>query len=239
MDDINNSEFKKYGIFVVPLLVVTFSIILIYQVFIPQFYSILDSRDKIEQKKESLSRLSEINSYLGSIPDGLLDKYLAIADDSYLSYGDIISIYSGISSSAFSSNVNISNFSIVPGYVYRKNENVQTTDLQGNVNINITVNSDNNRNIVLFGKSLYTALPLFEVKSINYKEKDAVYEISAYRKPYEIKTLSKIGQIKEITNNQKKMLDRLEQWKKEMELLKNKGVDLPVASGSGKTINNP
>lgn len=242
MDDSLKSDYKKYARYIIPLFVGIYSMIMIFQVMAPQFFSMQDAKDKIEVKKENLKKMSDDLSFVQSVSDEFIDKQLAIADNAYPSYGDIISVYNGIFSAALKTNVSIKSFSITPGYVYQRNEGSApvTKDVSLPILISVKISAQDSRSIVFYGRELYKVLPLFEVTNVKYDEKDVSYNISAFKKPYDIKTLSKIGQVKQITTSQKQLIKQLEEWKTNTENTQNKQINIPVSTLSGqlKIINN-
>lgn len=236
MDEFLKSDYQKYTQYIIPLFVLVYSLIMIFQIIAPQFFSIQDARDSIQTKKENLKKMSDDFSFVQMVPDKLIDEQIDIANLAYPNYADIISIYKGIFSAALKTNVGIKSFTVVPGFVYQKNEGSMpiATDSSSPILINIGISSEDSRNIVFYGKELYKVLPLFEVNNVNYNEKDASYTISAFKKPYDIKSLSKIGKVKPITETQKQLIKQLEEWKTNTQNVENQRINTQIATGSGQ-----
>lgn len=234
-------DYSKYKPYIISTVMVFVGVFFLFQIILPQLNSISELNQKIEAKKDDVKRYSDTLEAIETTPDATLNDDLNLAEKSILHIGNIKAIYLGLLTAAFEAKVNLAGFSLNSINTYTKEKDnpksITTSDL-GSIQVKVKLESDDNRNYMKYIDEAYDVLPILQVKSFETKEGAGNFLIEFYYKPYDLKELSKIRNIREINIRDQKLLmklKKLDEKKVPDSYLNN--ISSPSASMAGEAAN--
>lgn len=239
-DSLLDYFYQKYKKYILSIVIVILSIVIVWQVAIPQVFSILERRDDIEKKQAEVATLEESLTTLNSFNDSNLDNDIQTATTALPSSKEFLAMYLGVVSAAGKAQVDIKDYSTKIGTLYTRqgsSEIQEKTSVGGpapSLLMNVTVDAGSPAEVQNFTESLHAVLPLAETKKISYTNGEAQYEILFYYSTVNPSLLAKQVNINALTPAERKLLEQLSAWKQEPPVVPT-GVTLPSSTPSASS----
>lgn len=215
-----NQEERKYKKYILPCVILFSSIVVFFQIFLPQFFQTIETLKKINEKNKELVKYKETLSFVNGLNNDLLDKDLSVVSTALPSGKDILTVFSGISNVGLKSGVNVSGFSVALGQVFEKSKNNPAQEAKGTIEggintsipLSVRLEGVDLDKMVDYINNLYIGLPISEAKKINLTEGSATLDLNFFYKPYDLFSLSSTDQVKPLLKPQEDLLKLLKEW---------------------------
>ncbi|HRN96510.1 MAG TPA: hypothetical protein PLD54_03640 [Candidatus Levybacteria bacterium] len=219
-----NKEYNLYGkkisaSIIIGVILVVFGFVLVTAVIIPQIRSIGEQREANSLKQSEVAQLESSLAALNSVSDQRVASDIDVLTSALPANKEVISVFSSIISLATDVGVQVRGFTIQVGDIYDINpEQSQEVDVTSDtgfpsMNVMLTLNSTDQRQIVEFTKQLYKNFPISKINTISAQETNSMLEISFYYRPYDLDTLQNTTVIPGYTNESLELLKTLRELK--------------------------
>ena len=149
--------YYKYKAFIMPLIVITVSIILVGLIIIPQVQNLFTLKDEEAMHKEKLAILQKNIAILSQVSDETLDKDLQVVSAALPPEKDFFGVLTALSESADGAGVTLQDFSLQIGEIATPYAPAQKNLT---IKINLNVSGKDVASTQLFMKKLNEKLPL-------------------------------------------------------------------------------
>lgn len=208
--------YVKYKKQLIPTVLLSLALFIIFRVILPQVSSISESNQAISDKARSVETLKSSLSALASLGETDSASNLELSLKALPASKDIALIYSALSSAATSSQSELRDFSLKVGGVYGRAVKVSSGGVKGVPAIDVLarVSAANPSNLIVFSKELQERLPLAEVKRIDSNKDLGTFEIGFYYKTYDLSLISRQDKVLSLSQQDLNLLNQLKGWDK-------------------------
>jgi len=218
-DSLLDFYYQKYKKYLLSAVIGIIAIGIVWQVAIPQVYSIMQVRTDSELKQAEIAKLEASLSALNSYNDANLDDNIKTATTALPASKEILAMYLAIVSASTKAEVTITTFATRIGTLYTRKgakaldvDKKEPGDAAPALLMSLTIDATSTEEIQRFTDELHAVLPLAEVKTIDYSGTDAQYEISFYYNTVDTQTLSKQVNISALTRAEQELLEQMKVW---------------------------
>jgi hypothetical protein len=196
-------------------------VVLILVVIKPQIESIGEQREQNTLKQNEIVQLQSSLAALNSVSAERVADDVKIMNEALPTNKDIITIFSTIISLTTKTGVELSGFTLQVGDIFNTTKDKAAPD-QIDVssdtgfpalNVQLTLQSTDQSQVVEFTKLLYEKLPLARVNNVTAQEGSSSLDISFYYRPQDLTILQNTNTIPGYTKESLNTLDTLRKWK--------------------------
>ncbi len=207
-----NFYYIKYKKQIVPATLFALSFFIIFRIITPQFSTISESNQIIDEKKRENEVLKETLNTIATLDGSQVSENLSTTVKALPREKDIAAIFSALTSAAASSQTQLREFSLKIGGLYGRAAKGSPVRGIPAVDVVARVTASNPKNFVEFARALQRTLPLSELKSVDINQSLGTYELGFYYKPLDLTLVAKQDKVVPLSQSDLNLINQLREW---------------------------
>lgn len=225
--------FHRYKAYLLSFVVIVTCIFLLFKVVGSQIQDLFVLRDEAVIVKDKISVLKNNLNVLSSMDEETQNKQLQVASNTLPPYKDFAGILNAIIVATVKAGVGLNDFSFAVGDISTNSATlVKSSTLKIDLNIINTSPNQTKR----FLTELSQARPLTDVETVETGGNSASLTVLFYYNPFPLITLNYYAPIKDLTTEEKKLMETIASWQTNYADLDLESLSTPINSTSSSQM---
>jgi len=199
---------KELKPFILPFVLIVFSILAFYFIVYPQVQDVLKLKDQETAIKSDISKLSANQAVISSINDNDYKNDIDILTRAMPEGKDYTGVIKAIAAAANGSSVPLDSYSLAVGNLATLSANLST---QSSLSVALQVNS-NPQSVQRFSSELLKSVPLCEITSLNTNGISGGVSTAFFYQPYIEQTFNPLLPIVQVNSADLAIINQIKDW---------------------------
>lgn len=201
--------YQRYKIFLLPLVIIIVCVFLLFKVVGSQIQDLFTLRDEAVMVKNKIDVLKNNLDFLSSIDEEIQNRELQVASNALPPYKDFAGILNAIMGATIKAGVGLNDFSFSVGDISTKSATLAKSPT---LTSKLTIINSSPMQTKQFLTELSQALPLTDVSTVETSGNSANIAVLFYYKPFPPISFNYDAPMKNLTTEEKKLLERIASW---------------------------
>lgn len=200
--------------YLLPIFLVTASIVLFFIVVVPQFFVMLNLFGDMQAKEEQIDRLSLSYTTLSNMNDFSLSQDYDLVTTAMPNNKDIVRIFTVVSRLALRTGVTLQGFSLEPGNVYSQESPSfsEGTEAAQTLKVDIRLEAAALSSLEAFASQLHEVLPLAEIDELKMVQGQGSLVMRFYYSPIRSEAIVEDYIVDDFSSSERELLNELGTW---------------------------